>query len=545
VRHALRMTLGNQALTRAQLSFGAAFAAEWAFTVALGLVAYADGGATAVGLVGVLRLLPAAVLAPLIGAYADRRPREQVLIASSVLRAAATLAAAAVLAAGGTAWIVYGLAVVSTIGFTPFRATHSALLPLLCRTAEELTVSNVVRGLFDSLSIAIGPLVAAVLVSAFDLWTVFAFAGLAALAGAILLLGLRYEHIERAPAAEPRLVRDMVDGLRAIRATRDLALILALPSAQAATRGALSVFVVVVAIELVDIGEPGVGWLQGAMGVGALAGSFAATRLVRSQALARWLAAGVALWAVPLALIGLVPNVVVALLALLVIGAANSLIDASGFSLPGRMVPDEMIARVFAVLESGVAFAVAAGALLTPLAISLLGTRGALVLVGVIGPAICVLVWPRVDRVDRELSARAEDIQVLRGVPMMRVLPVGVIEHLARHLERVELPADATVFSAGDAGDRFYVVGSGRVRVMDGDRLVRVLGPGEGFGEIALLRDVPRTMTVTVEEAAVLHAVSRSQFLTAITGFRSASAEADALAEQRLAAAPGALSAPR
>ena len=162
---------------RALLSFGAAYTAEWAFTVAISLVAYADGGVVAVGLVGLLRLVPAALLAPAVAAYADRLPREKVLFASSAVRGLATVLTAPVLLLDGPTWIVYALAIVSTIAFTPYRASHSALMPLLCRAPEELTSINVVRGLLDSLSVVVGPFVAAVLIGVADVASVFVFAG--------------------------------------------------------------------------------------------------------------------------------------------------------------------------------------------------------------------------------------------------------------------------------------------------------------------------------------------------------------------------------
>src|SRR3954451_25348685 len=104
---AFASNLRNPALRRAQLSFLGAWTAEWAFTVGLGIVAYRDGGATAVGLVGLLRMVPSAVLAPLLSPLADRGRRERVLIAVSTLRAAATGAAAVVVGVGGPATIVY------------------------------------------------------------------------------------------------------------------------------------------------------------------------------------------------------------------------------------------------------------------------------------------------------------------------------------------------------------------------------------------------------------------------------------------------------
>src|SRR5215210_8639833 len=85
----------NPDLRRAQLSFLGAWTAEWAFTVALGIVAYRDGGATAVGLVGLLRMLPSAVIAPLAAPLADRGRRERVLVLVSTARGVATALAAA------------------------------------------------------------------------------------------------------------------------------------------------------------------------------------------------------------------------------------------------------------------------------------------------------------------------------------------------------------------------------------------------------------------------------------------------------------------
>jgi MFS family permease len=542
VNDVITASLRNRPLARAQLSFGAAYAAEWAFTVAIGLVAYADGGATAVGLVAVVRLVPAALLAPVIGAYADRLPREHVLIASSLLRATATLAAAAVLAAGGPVGVVYGLAVLSMIGFTPFRAAHSALLPSLCRSAEELTGSTVVRGALDSLSLAAGPFAAAALVSAFDVWTVFAFAGALALASSALLLRLRYERILRSPGGRPRIAAEVAEGFRTIARDADLALIIGLTVLQTAIRGALGVFVVVLAIDLLGTGAAGVGWLQGAMGVGALAGSVAVTRLVASRALARWLAVGVILWGAPLVLVGVLPAYGVALLGLAIIGTGNALVDVAVFSLPGRMVADDVLARVFGTLESVAAVGAAAGALLTPVAIEALGTAGALVAVGLVTPACCALAWRRLAQIDAQLATRADEIGILREVPMLRPLPVPIMEQLARHLERVELPAGTQIFAAGDSGDRFYVIERGSVGILDGEELVRRMGAGDGFGEIALLHDVPRTMTVETDGPAVLQAIERDDFLRAITGYGSAGEAARAAVDRHLAHAPGALS---
>ena len=193
----------NPNLRRAQLSFLGAWTAEWAFTVALGIVAYTSGGALALGLVGLMRMVPSALLAPLLSPFADRGRRERVLVVVSIVRGAATGVAALTVALSGPVFVVYALAIVSTIAATMFRPAHSALLPTLCRTGHELASANVVRGLLDSIATLVGPLLAAVLLAYTDVSVVFAVAAAASFWAAILLLRVRYDAPPR-PAAPQR-----------------------------------------------------------------------------------------------------------------------------------------------------------------------------------------------------------------------------------------------------------------------------------------------------------------------------------------------------
>src|SRR5688572_29808149 len=213
----------NDNLRRAQLSYFAAWTAEWAFTVALGIVPYRDGGATAVGLVGLLRMVPSAVVAPL----ADRGRRERVLVLVSSIRGVATGAAGIVVALDEPVLIVYVLAALATVAGTLYRPAHSALLPSLCRTGQELTSANAVRGMLDSVATLAGPLLAAVLVEFTGVAVVFAVAAAASLAAAALLLRLRYDAPPR-PDAPRRghLMADVAEGIRTIVRNRDLALLI-------------------------------------------------------------------------------------------------------------------------------------------------------------------------------------------------------------------------------------------------------------------------------------------------------------------------------
>jgi MFS family permease len=277
--------------------------------VALGVVAFRDGGATAVGVVAFARMAPSFFLAPLGTTLADRFPRDRVLVWSCLIRAAATAAGALLLAADGSKVAVYALAMLATAAFTVFRPAHSALLPALCITPLELTSANVVRGLADSVSTLLGPLVAALLLDIGSPAAVFGATAALSLASGMLLLGLSYEAPPRgAPQPLRRIVRETAEGYRALVRYRDARLLFGIGLGQTLTRGFLSVFLVVVALELFDTGDSGVGLLTAAIGAGAVAGSLGASMLVKGRRLAVVEGIGVALWGLPLTLSGRSPT---------------------------------------------------------------------------------------------------------------------------------------------------------------------------------------------------------------------------------------------
>ena len=516
----------NPDLRRAQLSFLGAWTAEWAFTVALGIVAYRDGGAAALGLVGLLRMLPSAICAPLLSPFADRGRRERVLVVVSTVRGVVTAAAAVVAATGGAPVVIYVLAVLSTIAATLYRPAHSALLPSLCHTGHELASANVVRGMLDSAATLVGPLVAAILLEVADVDVVFAVAAASSLWSAALLLRLQYDAPPRPSVARPHLLREVGEGVAAVVHDRDLSLVLGLAAAQSLTRGALTVFSVLVSIELLGRGEPGAGTLMTAVGVGAVCGSLAASLLVGTRRLGAWFALGVALWGFPLVVVGLVPNDAAALFCMAMIGAGNALIDVAGFTLLGRMAPDEVLARVFGVLESLVAVSIGIGAVAASWVVGTWGLRPALVAVGLVCPVLAVASWWRLRALDRTVGVHDEEVGLLQRVPMLRTLPLPSVEQLARGLERCAFPAGATVFSQGDVGDLYYVVESGEVDVLGDGRLLATLGPGEGFGEIALLRSSPRTATVVARTDVRLRALGSGHFLAVVMGYTPSAQEA-------------------
>jgi len=525
----------NRNLRRAQLSFLGAWTAEWAFTVGLGIVAYRDGGATAVGLVALLRMAPSAVLAPLLSPLADKGRRERVLILVSVLRGVVTGAAAVVVGVGGPPGVVYALAVLSTIAATLYRPAHSALLPSLCHTGYELASANVVRGLLDAVATLTGPLLAAVLLQLTGVTVVFAVAGGASLWAAALLWRLSYEAAPRPAAPQgSTLAKEAWEGIRVVGRDRDLALILGLAAAQSLTRGALTVLTVVMSIELLGTGEAGTGVLNAAIGAGAVVGSFAASLLVGTRRLGGWFAAGVALWGLPVTLIGVVPHEVAAWALLACVGVGNSLIDLAGFTLLARLAADDVLARVFGVLESLVALSIGVGAVVASVLVDAAGIRTALVLVGLLCPVLAAASWHRLRGLDRSIGVRDDDIGLLHRVAMLNVLPLPAIERLARGLELVEVPAGQVVFEQGNVGDRYYVIESGEAEVVGDGRVVAALGPGVGFGEIALLRRIRRTATVRATSDLRLRSLRSEGFLPVVLGYTPSAFEAGATVDSHL-----------
>ena len=531
-------------LRRAQISFGAMWASESAFMVALGVLAFRAGGVAAVGAVTAARMAAAALLAPFLAAMADRVRRERVLVGIGLVRSVMLGGAAAVTAAGGPVAATYAFAVVATIAVTLYRPAHSALLPALAKSPQELTGANAVRGMLDSAATLCGPLVAAVLLAASGPALVFAVCAAASLFAAAVVVSLPYDAPPR--AAAPRAgSRELLQGFATIRSDRTLTLITGLGLVQTFTRGCLIVFAVVVAIDLLDTGDPGVGVLNAAIGAGGVLGSILAFGLVRRGRLGSWFGVGIALFGAPLLFIGLAPEQAVAIVLLGFVGIGNALIDVGGFTLLARLTDETVLARMFAGFEAILTLGVAAGGLLAPVIIDALDIRPALVVVGLLAPVAVAISWPALRQLDARMRVRDADIEILRGVGMLHALPAATIEQLAARLEHAEFTAGQTVFEQAEHGAQFYVVESGEAEVVRDGHLVKTLGSGDCFGEIALLKDRLRTATVRASAAGALRVsvLQRSVYLTAVTGYPASATAGEEIVTTRLEALDAAIAA--
>jgi hypothetical protein len=332
------------------------------------------------------------------------------------------------------------------------------------------------------------------------------------------------------------VVADVVEGARELHRRGRALDVVVLGGAQCLVRGALTVLAVVVAVEVTDLGRPGVGVLWAAFGVGGFAAAMASIGAAGSSRLGTLFGIGIALWGAPIVLVGLLTSSGVAVGAFAVVGAANALVDVTGFTLLQRLVPDRTLARVLALTEAVFSLALALGSLAIPFLLTALGDTGALVVLGGILPLAVVARWAGLRAIDADIGVRKDRIVLLRRVGMFRLLPVPVIESLAMRLARSRVPAQTDVFRKGDPGDGFYVIESGRVAVLDDGQEIRRLGPGDSFGEIALLRAVPRTATVRAVEDTELATLSGPDFVSAVTGFSAISTTAEQLVDGYLSA---------
>jgi MFS family permease len=533
-RRAFAAVFTNPGLRRLELSWTGTVCAYWIFIVTLSLYAYEQGGAGAVGLVGLLRVLPSVVAAPFGAVLGDRYPRERVMVGINLARSATIAGAAAAAFAGAPAGIVYALGSLMGLLQSTFRPTQAALLPQLARTPEELTAANLVLTTIEGIGIFIGPAAGGLLLAATGTDVVFASTAAVFLVAAFLLVGVRGPRVPTTTGVHAGFLHEALAGYGLVVRDARLRLVIGLYGAQTLVAGALNVLIVVAALELLDLGNAGIGYLNSAVGVGGLVGGVGALALIGRTRLASDFGAGLVLLGLPIALIGVFAETPAALVLLGLVGIGTTIVDVTAVTLLQRAVPDDVLTRVMGVVQSVFVGTLGLGAVVAPLLISAVDVRGALIATGVVLPVLAVLAWRPLRRIDAHIAAPARALGLLREIPIFGPLPAATIEELASHVVPVRVSAGDVVIRQGETGDRFYVVTRGEVDVDVDGRPGDVLGEGDYFGEIALLRDVPRTATVRARTDAELLALDRDEFIAAVTGNAESVRVAHAVAAARL-----------
>ena len=523
----------SPALRRVELAWAGYYVAEWASFVALSVYAYGFGGAAAVGVLGVVRAVPAVLGVPTGSAAADRTRRERVLLAIQVLRAVTLAGAAAVVAEGEAHWLVFLLAGLTAGVGAAYRPAQLALMPLLARTPKELVATNVSGSMLEGLAVVIGPVLAGALLTFTGADTVLWIAAAISVWAALLVWPVSPGPYVPARGEGP--VADLVAGVRALAREPKPRLIIFLFASQTFVRGLLNVLLVVLSFKLLDIGESGVGFLNAVFGFGGLIGGVIGLGLVGLRRLARPFTIGLVIWGAPIALIAVWPHAIWTAICLAVVGIGNALLDVSGFTLIQRGIDDAVLARVFGVFEILVIAALGAGSILGSLLVSQLSLRAALVVAGAILPFLAVLSARRLSEIDASAVVPERALRLLETTALFGPLPPTTLERLAADLRPMTAEAGTVIVRKGDMGDLFYLIASGQIEVAQNGRPIAALGPGDYFGEIALLNDVPRIASCIATADAELYTLGRERFVSAVTGNRTSAVEIANVIDSRLA----------
>ena len=533
VRDALQLP----GMRRIELGYGLSVTGELAGTVALVVYAISAGGAALVAAYAASRTLAGMGAALVLTGVTNRLRRDRLLRWNTGVRVV-LLAAAAVLAAfhqPPAAVIVAGAAGSSLAG--TYRPLQAAVLPWLVRTPVELTASNAVTAVMENSGALIGPLLAGLLLTMASPAAAMAVAAGCLAAATVSLLRLTVPDMpEIAGRGAVQVAHDITSGLAEFVRMAPPGGVAILAFAQTLVRGALVVLIAVLAVHVLALGGSAVGWLNAAFGAGGLAGGAIAAGAIRVTRLGRSFITGMLLWGLPLALLAISPAVAIAYLALLIVGIGNAVVDVSVFTLVTRLAGPRTAGKVLGALEFVALAGLATGSILTPALLHAFGVRGTLALLGGGLAGLAAAHAVRFVRLDHAMPAPGPETALLRNLPLFAPLPLAVTELLATEIEPRQFPAGAVVTREGEPGDHFYLIVDGSAAVSVRGAPKPSLQRGDCFGEIALLRDIPRTATVTAEQPLRTLALGRPEFLTAVTGNNMSQTAADALAAQRLSA---------
>jgi len=530
---AFRALAGNSALRRVVGGYALFILTEYSVWIAMLVYAYSRGGATIAGVVALAQLVPAALLAPVFAALADRRS-PVVLLAGGYLVQAAAMGATAVAITGGMPLAAYAAAVVASTAVTGTRPAQSTLIPSLAVTPDQLTAANVVVSWVEAAGIAAAGSLTGLLIWFGGVAGVFGVCAALGAVATLLVFRLRVAALAAPEEHGPPVAAGLSASARLVVRQPQLRLMLALLTAEAAVVGALDLLFVILAVTVLGRSQAWVGYLNSAYGVGAilaatvsvllvgrrLGGPIAGSALLLSGALAALVAD-----------LGLAGTVALLTLA----GASRALLDVASRSLLQRSVPAQSLGQVFGLLEGLTMAGLAIGSVLVPVLVHLGGSRLAMLGVAAVLPLAAAAGGRALFTLDAQAPVPVVQIALLRSLPLFAELPAPALEGLAAALTPAEVPAEAVLIRQGEEGDAYYAIAAGQFDVLQDGRFLRRCGRGEGVGEIALLRAVPRTASVVAQTGGTVYRLAREPFLTAVLGHAATQRQAHSIVDAQLA----------
>ena len=538
-----RSAFGNATLRVVGVAYALFSTAEFGIWLVLLVIAYEHGGPTASMTMVLVQLVPCIVIGPFIGSFADRRRPSRVLGAGYGLQALSMAGVAAAVGFGAPLLAIYLLAPLTALSLTVTRPAQAALLPAIVRTPDELTAANVMTGWTEGAASLAGPAVAGVLLTLSG--PGLAVAGMAAMSGVSTLLVAGVDgpaaavSTDDGGSAGPASVGTGVrSNLAATARNPQVLVLLILHSFYYVLIGSLDLLCVILALTVLHLGQGGAGYLNAALGAGALLAGLVTAFLVGRRHLSHTLTLSLATAVAALALIAGVTQVAVVFVLIATVGLAGTVFDITGRTLLQRAAPPDAIAGSFAIFESMTDFGLAMGAVLVRVAIGVGGMRAALVAPAVLAVVLIAVLWRQLSRIDASATIPQVEIQLLRSLPIFAALGPPSLEGVARELQPEQVRAGAVVITEGEPGSRYYAVADGRFDITRGGRLVGTAGRGDGFGEIALVRNVPRQATVTAVTDGLVYSLDKAPFVQTLSGHASAASAVGEVVDQHLAAGP-------
>lgn len=545
---------------RIQLAYLGSALCQWAYAMAIMVWAYHEGGAALVGAWAGVRFLLTALLQPIGGTIADRMSRRDYMLAVNALCVVFVGLAAGAIFFDLNLWAVLVPATLASIVGATFRPAQAGLLPQLVESPKQLTSANATAEIIESTAQFVGPAIAGLLLGVVGVVPVALLNVLGLVWSLVLVAGVARDRPgERAdaeggeqaspdadnageqpgrelgegePAEKTSFLAEAAGGFVAIAKDRDLLALTGLIAVNGILAGVVNVLIVVVAAHMLGDANQ-VGLLNAVLGAATFIGGFLILGVAGRVRLGRLMVIGVLGWCVPLLVLGVAPEAAVVFVAFVVIGVCDPMINVGFGTIPPRLVPNRVLSRVFAALESMLIGAAALGAFLTPILIGWLGLGAALIAMGTVGTVFAILCAIRIPHLDARL-APPRGLSLLEKVDLFRPLAPATLDRIAHKLEPVSVPADYVVVAEGGVSDRFYLVESGTVEVTKEGRPLRTEGVGDVFGEIGLLRDVPRTATVRATTPTVLLTLGRDDFLDLVSSDVGVLGNVQDLATRRL-----------
>ena len=531
-----RSLLANRPLTKLLVGEFISGIGDWLYIVAIFVVIYRESNdAALVGAFGAVRMLPYVLLSIPAGVIADRFERRLVLLTSDLFRGSIMIVLTILIIANGPLLLVAALAILAACGSTFFYPAMGAYLPSLVTDERQLGPANSAFASLSNLSFIVGPAIGGILIAAGGVTLAFVLNALTFVVIAVILWTLPPS--AQVPAPTPAPAPPSVEAAKTDVGSSEAPAVAETPrlpvrplSGLGITQflfgfldGGIQVLTIVLAVSVLHAGEEANGYLNAAIGVGGLLGAIGSGALVLRRSLGAPLFLGALITGVGVALLGAVPVLVVALVAIAVAAAGSIVMDVVMTTLFQRLVPDEVRGRAFGLLMTLGTLSGAIGAFILPVLVQgvgatpILAATGALV---VIAAGIGVLlVGPAATR---EASPFEATLARVARLPIFTGVPAARLEATLGRLREVPVTAGQTIIRQGDPADRFYIIEAGTFTVTQESAgavtELRTMGSDEVFGELGLLSGSPRSATVTAASDGTLLELDGPDFLELVGG---------------------------